>query len=263
MMVINLEYRSFKLRFLLMFVFLFCMLCSFDYPGINTKEWTFREINQFLQHAENGDIQYMSAMATMYAIGKGVEQDYYQAMKWKQKAAKAVNLPMYSLSAIPNIKAIPEKQLINKHNGLFVEEIFKFEDSMISFLRPYSNGLGQNLSAYIKRKKEGSDPIRAMLNGNGSSNIDYCQLDIENLIPLLLYIHPPTKGDVTVVDIGSGWGSCAKQLALMGYKVYSIDIEQDHLDFQKGNFCKMPAIDTFLYQYWKVNNPRLLDEQFF
>jgi precorrin-6B methylase 2 len=172
-------------------------------------------------------------------------------------------MPMYSLKAVPNIDALLAKQLIHKHNGSFANEIFKFENSMIDFLQPYSKGLEQNLSAFSNRENEGSDDNRPMLNDNGSASIDYCQLDTENQIPLLLYIHPPTRANVVIIDIGSGWGTCAKQLALLGYKVYSIDIDQHHLDFQKNNFCKMPAIDTFLYQYWKVTNPQILDEHIF
>lgn len=202
-------------------------------------------------------------LANMYAFGKICDQNYNKALKCKQSLSHKWSLPMYSLNPTEQANTKSIKQLINKHNGTFVQKIFEFENLMINFLEPYNKGLGQNLLATIDRNEQGSKDNQAMLNRNGSASVDYCQLDNENLILLLLYIYPPKQGDFVIVDIGSGWGPCSKQLALLGYKVYSIDIEQRHLDFQKDNFCTMPLPDTFLYQYWKVNNPELLTEYFF
>ena len=106
-------------------------------------------------------------------------------------------------------------------------------------LTTITNSIAQNLGSEANN--------RYMLNGNGSADVDYC---VQRIPVDILLIHPPTEGEIVLVDIGSGWGACAKQFALLGYKVYSIDIDQRHLDFQKNDFCRMPPVDTFVYQYW-------------
>lgn len=101
-----------------------------------------------------------------------------------------------------------------------------------------------------------------MANNNGSSSLSTCQLDSLNIMPLILYMHPSNKKPV-VMDIGSGWGACSQQLALLGYKVFSVDPSPVHLQSQKDNFCKPPSHNTFIHQYWKVNNPEMLEEKTF
>lgn len=239
------------------------LLCGFDTHKKPTP--SFNDINILINHAKNGNIHAMDGLAKLYALGHGVEQNFYEGMRWKYELAKKINQPMYSLSPMTNATELAYAP-IREHNGSFEKTVFAFEQNMINFLKPYSKGLEQNFNSYIKRtyNKTLNDTM-PMFNSNGSASTKYCQLDLGQTfqIPLLLHTHPPTKDSVVVIDIGSGWGACSKQLALLGYKVYSVDIDQRHLDFQKSNFCEMPATDTFLYQYWKVNNPQMLDKHFF
>ena len=104
-----------------------------------------------------------------------------------------------------------------------------------------------------------SSKFSAMLNGMGGASKQYCSLANYNFFPYLLTYMPP-EGNRVVLDVGSGWGACSKQLALLGYKVYSIDIDSNHIDFQKKDFCNAPDEHTFIYNYWKMYNPRLISE---
>lgn len=149
---------------------------------------------------ENED--YIRQLGEWYARGERRTQDYNESLKFYQALSLRKAIPMYSLDpAFLLSDTASTKQLINKHNGLFVKEVFEFEDSMINFLSLYSNVLAQNFSSRTKRQKEGSDDIKFMLNNNGSASRDYCPLDFPHQILLLLYIHPPTRGNVTVIDI--------------------------------------------------------------
>ena len=213
--------------------------------------------------ANSGEDNHIKNLALLYAFGSICEQNYIESLKCYQTLSRKNNVPMYSLKSPLSVNAERAKTLIHQHNGIFGKKIFELEETMINFLKYYNDGLGQIFTSYSIRAKSGSLDNRPMLNDHGSASTSYCQLDIENQVPLLLHTHPPDKNDVVVVDIGSGWGACSKQLALLGYKVYSIDKDQRHLKFQEDNFCTMPAPDTFLYHYWKVHNPAILEKQKF
>jgi len=99
-----------------------------------------------------------------------------------------------------------------------------------------------------------------MLNDNGSASQEICHLIQSNQLLYLLQELPPENGRI-VIDIGSGWGTCVKPLALLGYTVYSIDKDIRHIDYQRGSgFCTPPGEDSFLYQYWKLSNPKLISD---
>ena len=52
----------------------------------------------------------------------------------------------------------------------------------------------------------------------------------------LLKQHPPIYGKV-VIDIGSGLGQCSRQLALLGYKVFSVEKDQQMMNWQSIIFA--------------------------
>lgn len=104
-------------------------------------------------------------------------------------------------------------------------------------------------------------PPPRMLNEMGNALTEECQLAASNHILYFLKYHSPNQS--TVVDIGSGWGGCAKPLALLGYQVYSVDINEGHLKYQQEHFCDMPTKQSFLFNFWKKTNPKLLNEKNF
>lgn len=73
---------------MLMFILIFCVLCSFDTPKIDTKEFSFLKLNSLLKCAETGDVQCMSSMATAYCTGLGVKIDYHEAISGNKKLQK-------------------------------------------------------------------------------------------------------------------------------------------------------------------------------
>ena len=71
----------------------------------------------------------------------------------------------------------------------------------------------------------------------------------------IIYLHDrflPSKHPI-VVDIGSGLGGWTRVMTFLGYKVFSIDKDQMHLDFQKRNFCNI-AKNTFLDDLLSLDN---------
>lgn len=215
-------------------------------------------------------------LSSFYAVGWGVKQDIHKSLILRQEVAEYLNEPMYSLkpplsqSALNPFSESTDSELrylVNRHNGLFKNKIIELEKAIIEYLKPYNSGLGVIAEFYIEAARKQSLGLedadnRPMANNNGSASLSTCQLDSLNIMPLILYMHPSDKKPV-VVDIGSGWGACSQQLALLGYKVFSIDPSPYHLQFQKDNFCISPSHNTFIHQYWKVNNPKMLEEKTF
>jgi cyclopropane fatty-acyl-phospholipid synthase-like methyltransferase len=66
-----------------------------------------------------------------------------------------------------------------------------------------------------------------------------CALDSNKQIEVILKEHPPTN-DSVVIDIGSGWGRCTRYLALLGYTVYSIELNREMQQIQENKFCDFP-----------------------
>jgi len=72
-------------------------------------------------------------------------------------------------------------------------------------------------------------------NQNGESSNKNCTLSPKEIIDLHDNYLPSSYP--VVVDLGSGFGACAKQLAMLGYKVYSVDKDKRHIQYQETNFC--------------------------
>ena len=72
-------------------------------------------------------------------------------------------------------------------------------------------------------------------NQNGESSNKNCAIGHHAIIDLHDNYLPSSYP--VVVDLGSGFGACAKQLAMLGYKVYSVDKDKEHIKYQKNNFC--------------------------
>jgi hypothetical protein len=167
---------------------------------------------------------------------------------------------MYSLNPFSKPTDNEVLNLVNQHNGSFKNKIIALEKAIIEYMKPYNLGLGQIITSRIGNPNQGYRPTE---NLNGSASVSICQLDWLNIMPLVLYGYPIHKKNPVIVDIGSGWGACSQQLALLGYKVFSVDPSPGHLQFQKDNFCTPPSHNTFIHQYWKVNNPKMLEEKTF
>lgn len=95
-------------------------------------------------------------------------------------------------------------------------------------------------------------------NQNGDSSPNYCFLTSGNLLLSILLEFPPTKNQYKVIDIGSGFGACAKHMALLGYKVFSVDKDNGHMFMQKINKCGDLKEDSFAYLYLSHYNPALI-----
>jgi len=204
-----------------------------------------------------------------YALGVGVDQDVHNSLALRQAAAETQGTPLYSLKPVQLPWYIRKEvnDLMNQHNGSFKNKIIELEKAIVEYIKPYNSGLGRIAAFHVesaRQKNLGLEDAdnRPMANHNGSASLGICQLDWLNIMPLVLYMHPADDKPV-VVDIGSGWGACSQQLALLGYKVFSVDPSPDHLQFQKDNFCTPPSHNTFIHQYWKVNNPEMLEEKTF
>lgn len=193
-----------------------------------------------------------------YAYGQnGLKQNYHKSMQQKQKLQLLEKSPMYAL--IPEVELDANLMtLVNKYNGKFQNEVLEIENKFIKSLYPYNQWLGRKL----KEDPTASLTNAPMSNGHGSSHQNYCALDDQNILLYLLNLYPPSD-NIKVIDIGSGWGDCSKQLALLGYKVYSVDIDQSHLDYQKHHFCDTVSKNSFIYQYWRNNFPEMLDTNYF
>lgn len=178
----------------------------------------------------------------------------------KQEQYHKHDQPLFSWNFFWTINENNRTRIItfNKKN----KDIIEKEKKMQKILEPYDSWLGNRYELILKlRENSPTDSSKSskMLNGMGGASKQYCSLTDYNFIPYLLTYMPP-KGNRVVVDAGSGWGACSKQLALLGYKVYSIDIDGSHIDFQKKDFCNAPDEHTFIYNYWKIYNPRLISE---
>ncbi len=176
----------------------------------------------------------------------------------KQEQYHKHDQPLFSWNFYVDINESNRAKIItfNKNN----KDIIENEKQIQKILEPYNNWLENRYKLIFELKADApTDATKSnmMLNGMGGSSKHYCPLTDYNFIPYLLTYIPP-EGNRVLVDAGSGWGACSKQLALLGYKVYSIDIDSGHIDFQKKDFCNAPDKHTFIYNYWKIYNPRLI-----
>ena len=176
----------------------------------------------------------------------------------KQEQYHKHDQPLFSWTFHGTINENNRTKIIafNKNN----KDIIFIEKSMQKILEPYDSWLGNRYKLIPELEKDEPQRVSvSMLNGMGGASKQDCSLTNDNFIPYLLTYMPPER-DRVVVDAGSGWGACSKQLALLGYKVYSIDIDSGHIDFQKKDFCNAPDEHTFIYNYWKMHNPKLISE---
>lgn len=164
---------------------------------------------------------------------------YVQYPVYKDKEGKPLVIPLNN--SVLNWAA--------KKNANYLKQIFDIESYMITQQKNYYWDL-------YYRDKEAVQNI-PMLNRMGDSSQHGCQF-LPSLHPLyFLKYHSPQESKV-LVDIGSGWGTCAKLMAHLGYKVYSVDLDEKHLEYQREHFCDIPDKDSFLNIFWQRNNPELL-----
>ena len=81
---------------------------------------------------------------------------------------------------------------------------------------------------------------------NYKGHSSYKECSILPLSLLDLHHNYPSSTHPVVVDLGSGYGACAKQMAVFGYEVYSIDEESRHIDKQEEHFCTKEKRGDFL-----------------
>lgn len=155
-------------------------------------------------------------------------------------------IPLYSWSKFLN-NSDSTRSLIHRYNKEYNNQNLKIENNLIDL---YSDFIKYRKNYYLNNQEA--------LNSNHKT-LNICSLDANNQIQYLLENHPPENGKI-VVDIGSGLGQCSKQLALLGYEVFSIDKESKMIEFQKHNFCEPIAPETFVYFYWKRYKPYLLNK---
>ena len=171
------------------------------------------------------------------------------------------NYPLFGWDIVSQINEETRTQIaaFNENN----KDVIDTEKLMQIVLQPYNNWLVNRYKLMVElgeNAPHGVYNISAMLNKMGGSSKHYCPLTEYNFTPYLLLHFPPQNGKV-VVDLGSGWGSCSKQLALLGYTVYSVDIDQGHLNFQKSNFCTIPDHHTFIHNHWKIYDSKLVEDK--
>jgi 2-polyprenyl-3-methyl-5-hydroxy-6-metoxy-1,4-benzoquinol methylase len=177
----------------------------------------------------------------------------------KQQHYHNQDYPAYSFSLLHDINEFTREVIFNFNRSN--ADIIINEQKILKTLEPYKKWL-------IKRGTEikngtsfmSSSNATPMLNGMGGSHTSYCPLSSENLLPFLIANIPPSKYR-KILDAGSGWGACSKQLALLGYKVYSIDKDKRHIEFQKRDFCALPPPHSFIFNYWKIYKPELIENQ--
>ncbi len=166
------------------------------------------------------------------------------------KKTKEADLPLYSWSIFRD-NSYHTRKLIYDYNGNYNEVILKEEVHLISAHTPFL----EYKNSYVANNPD-------TLDSNYYRLQNICSLDDNNQIQFLLKQHPPIYGKV-VIDIGSGLGQCSRQLALLGYKVFSIEKDQQMMNWQKHNFCAPIAPETFVYFFWKQNNPQMLNQDIF
>ena len=133
-----------------------------------------------------------------------------------------------------------------------LRETFKNKKLINSeFDKYYYKGLDKNYYDHSLEKETN--------NLNGQSSNKKCGMGHQRVIN----IHDnylPAEYPV-VVDLGSGFGACAKQMAILGYKVYSVDKDEGHIKYQKNNFCSETygELGEFL-QHVLLRGPNLIEQ---
>ena len=77
--------------FIILFILFYSQTSYADFTkgGDAYKKGDFKTAaEEFLKDAEKGDHRAMYAIGSMYAVGRGVEQNYKDAYKWFSRAAK-------------------------------------------------------------------------------------------------------------------------------------------------------------------------------
>ena len=57
-------------------------------PTLQANDWKNAPISEVQKAAEQGDTDAQQILVSMYSLGKGVPQDYKQAVAWSRKAAE-------------------------------------------------------------------------------------------------------------------------------------------------------------------------------
>ena len=224
-------------------------LLTFSVKGENS-------VSSFIKNLES-----LNKIGLHYTIIEdGMSGTPVQLIVQKQEQYHKHAQPLFSWHFFGTINENNRTKIINfnKNN----KDIIENEKKMQKILSPYADWLEKRCALMAQfgiDAPTNSSKFSAMLNGMGGASKQYCSLTDYNFFPYLLTYMPP-EGNRVVLDVGSGWGACSKQLALLGYKVYSIDIDSNHIDFQKKDFCNAPDEHTFIYNYWKMYNPRLISE---
>jgi len=203
----------------------------------------------------------LTNQSNIFKSEDGFSGNPVQIIDQRQKKFHSLGSPLFACDIFTGISTKTRNQLL-KFNA-DQSEIIELEKKIIDVINPYVTWLSEYYRTFLELGDEApfgfSNNVR-MLNDMGGAIPHHCSLTNYNFIPYLLFYFSP-KNTSTVLDLGSGWGACTKELALLGYKVYSIDIDKRHLDFQKNNFCTAPDNHTFLYNHWKLYNSELITEK--
>lgn len=192
-------------------------------------------------------------------IRKLCKEEFNNLKKIREESYKE-NLPIYSwaiyLQAIPNedLRRWASTKNYGNTSMAFLKQDINILESNLYFHDVCENDAANSLNGYGK--------VYTMNNGLGQGVKDQCELENFNQVLYLLNQYTPST-DKIVVDIGSGWGACSKLLALLGYRVYSVDVDDSHIEEQKKCFCDAVLTRSFLNLYWKYTNPKLLDQKYF
>lgn len=192
---------------------------------------------------------------------KNIMDDFQKSSKNLCEISFKTGLPIYYwFFNQKSNKSETLRKWANSKNKKKVSDIFSLEQDMRSIAVQYHD---VNIIRAIRIKSIENDNrhLAFMLNGMGNAQTEDCLIAGSNHI--LYFLKYYSSNQSTVVDIGSGWGGCSKPLALLGYKVYSVDLYKGHLEYQKEHFCDMPTKQSFLYNLWEKTNPELLIDKNF
>jgi 2-polyprenyl-3-methyl-5-hydroxy-6-metoxy-1,4-benzoquinol methylase len=186
-------------------------------------------------------------------------QNYALGMRVSQDISNIEGLPLYNWTGNWLNTPIDLRKWAALKNEDFNKEVFQYENQVILEIKKYNQWVGKR---FVKEIMVGEEEFEYMLNDYGSASKKHCRLNVDNHILYLLHYYKPNK-NIKILDIGSGWGACSKELALLGYTVYSVELDKRHIDYQKEHFCDNFQEDSFEYEYFKKNRPHLLNDQSF
>jgi hypothetical protein len=205
-------------------------LLTFSVKGENS-------VSSFIKNLES-----LNKIGLHYTIIEdGMSGTPVQLIVQKQEQCHKHAQPLFSWNFFGTINENNRTKIINfnKNN----KDIIENEKKMQKILSPYADWLEKRCALMAQfgiDAPTNSSKFSAMLNGMGGASKQYCSLTDYNFFPYLLTYMPP-EGNRVVLDVGSGWGACSKQLALLGYKVYSIDIDSNHIDFRAWGAMEQPT----------------------